>query len=270
MGKMREKIRGWFTDSVSWLSMGQLAYSVYKLSKSYPGISDEGKLKTWITSALSTGGEVALITETEIDDNIVATAKKVVEDAEGWGFVYALLARAADLKDIPEKWNEPESAATIIAAIGLLTQLISKIREKRQNMELSEMETVRYRLKKAKHEVFSPDGERSLTDKTQAGTQKNARLLHERIFGRPMSSVDLLGNNCGTPLMAECHNFITAVIIFGQLQTGIPVIEGRNNEEHDEILSKFVKEISNGTLPTLSGLAEGIMSYESKEKGVIR
>ncbi len=264
--KLRELIKGWFVSGISWLTLGQQAYAVYRLSQSYPGVSDSGSLRSWILSALGTGGDVAKLTETEVDDNIIETAVKVVNDEDGWTFIYSLLVRAGSLKDIPEKWNEPESAATIIAAIGLLVQLISKIREKRQENETAEIEAAKNKIENSTKSLQSADGVRSLGDQTETGTKKNARILFEKYFGRPMSCASVLGDNCGTELNAEVRNFVLATILWCQKECGRPVITARTNLEHDEILRECVRTIAQAKADELFKLTKDIMQFDGGVK----
>lgn len=133
---LMSKIKGLFTGSFSWLALSSQAYAVYRLAQNYPGVANEANLREWLQSACDTSGELAKLSETEIDDKIVATAAAVIADDDGWDFIYSLFCRVGSLTDLPEKWDEPESAATIIAAIGLLVQLVAKIREKRGTQEV--------------------------------------------------------------------------------------------------------------------------------------
>lgn len=256
--KLRERIRGWFVDSVSWLSLGQQAYAIYKLAKDYPGVLDEAALKKWLLSACSASGKLADLTETEVDDEVIETAQKVIEDAEGWSFVYSLIIRAGSLKDIPEKWNEPESAATIIAAIGLLVQLIAKIREKRNNLELGDCVTV---AKRAELLTTAPKN-RSLSEQSVSETQKNAKALYKRLFGKEMNSHDVFGYDRVNPLNKACHDFILATILFAQSQSGEPIIYGNTIEEHDDNLRLRVEKIADAKYQLIYDLTKDIMQTE--------
>lgn len=133
-----ESVRRWITDKTNWIMLGTNAYLIYKMAKSYPTVKEEDALRAWLGAVLSKGGELAELTETKVDDTLISTARVLVDDAESWIYIYGLLIKSASIKELPTKWDKPESIAGIIAAIGLITQLIAKIREELQISEYAD------------------------------------------------------------------------------------------------------------------------------------
>lgn len=145
--KLKKRIRLWMSDVGAWVTLGSQAYSIYRIARTYPGVEKEYELREWIRSACHCGCTVAGMTETEVDDKIVSTALELIDDPEGWNYLYSVLIRIGKISDIPEKWDNIDMAAYVMGATGTIVSLIQKIREKLDDTELGACYKARNRIR---------------------------------------------------------------------------------------------------------------------------
>ena len=233
-----ERLKARFSDTASWLALGSNAYAIYKLASSYPGVADESALRNWLHEACAAGGKVADLTETEVDDKIVETAANLISDDESWRWIYDIVIDFGKVSDCPNKIDEPENAATVIAAVGLIVKIIQKIRERKKSPELA----VRYSaISKRKRELAES---RKLGEMTVDGSKESAPAHFKRLFKRPLDKYDVTGSDCGDALAAEMRNFVIAYILFEQSVQGKPIINGNNTMEFDIGISRTAKALA--------------------------
>lgn len=151
--KLRTRIKEWMSDTGAWITLGSQAYAIYRLARSYPGVEHESELRSWIASACRCGGTLAQMTDTDIDDRIMKTAIEIIDDREGWNYLYSIMIRIGKISDIPEKWNNIDMAAYVMGATGTIVSLIQKVREKLDNTELGECYKAQNRILTSKRDI---------------------------------------------------------------------------------------------------------------------
>ncbi|MGL4594336.1 MAG: hypothetical protein ACRCUY_06365 [Thermoguttaceae bacterium] len=127
-----------------------IALKVTNYAATWPGLDDGEKIRAWLRPALLDLSVLAALTETVIDDKIAWAALRIVDSEKSWTAIYSLIVIASDsrgylitgddsvasedvlastitiLDDI-----DTENPALIIAAIGLLIQILQLFKSKR-------------------------------------------------------------------------------------------------------------------------------------------
>jgi len=141
---MFEKIKTIFTTlKYAWNYSGTIASMLRHIS-AYPGVDDSITLRTWLRPVIIDLSTLTSMTQNVIDDAVSRTAIRIIDSDRSWDAVYSLLMLAHDNTDIGgvkipmdemqanavKTFHEVadvmpvENPAVIIAAIGLIIQLI--------------------------------------------------------------------------------------------------------------------------------------------------
>ena len=141
---MFERIKTIFTTlKYAWNYSGTIASMLRHIS-AYPGVDDSITLRTWLRPVVLDLSMLTSMTRNTIDDAVSRTAIRIIDSDKSWDAVYALLMLTQDNTSngavkIPmaemrsnafESLHEVvgdvpvENPAVIIAAIGLIIQLI--------------------------------------------------------------------------------------------------------------------------------------------------
>jgi hypothetical protein len=116
----------------------------------YPGIDDGDKLRAWLRPVVLDISTLTSLTKNTIDDTIARTAIHIIDNDKSWLAVYSILTLAHDhgsngAVKIPTSFEmkskvvdayydiseivQVENPAVVIAAIGLIIQLIQLLRK---------------------------------------------------------------------------------------------------------------------------------------------
>jgi hypothetical protein len=141
---MLEKIKTIFTTlKYAWNYSGTIA-SLLRHITGYPGVDDQIRLRTWLRPIIIDLSTLTSMTSNVIDDAVSRTAIRIIDSDRSWDAVYSLLMLAHDNTGIGgvkipmdemqgnavKTFHEVadvmpvENPAVIIAAIGLIIQLI--------------------------------------------------------------------------------------------------------------------------------------------------
>ncbi|MCL2119434.1 MAG: hypothetical protein FWH27_13510 [Planctomycetaceae bacterium] len=141
---MFEKIKTIFTTLKYAWKYSDVMTSVLRCLTTWPGVVDSEKLRTWLRPVILDLSMLTSMTRNTIDDAVSRTAIRIIDSDKSWDAVYALLMLTQDNTSngavkIPmaemrsnafESLHEVvgdvpvENPAVIIAAIGLIIQLI--------------------------------------------------------------------------------------------------------------------------------------------------
>jgi len=141
---MFEKIKTIFTTLKYAWKYSDVMTSVLRCLTTWPGVVDSEKLRTWLRPVILDLSMLTSMTRNTIDDAVSRTAIRIIDSDKSWDAVYALLMLTQDnttngAVKIPmaemqsnafESLHEVvgdvpvENPAVIIAAIGLIIQLI--------------------------------------------------------------------------------------------------------------------------------------------------
>ena len=112
----------------------------------YPDdLRDEGDVRRWLLAACKAGDALADLTNTEVDDSVVAALKSVVGDAVTFGVVYSLILDIFDYEGDGMDENSYAlrsavsgvsdrtgmSPAMIIAVVQIIIMVLRFIRDRR-------------------------------------------------------------------------------------------------------------------------------------------
>ena len=146
---MFEKIKTIFTTlKYAWTYSDTLA-SIMKHITTFPGIENSNQLRTWLRPVVLDLSVLTSLTKNTIDDAVARTAIRIIDSDRSWDAVYSLLMLAHDNTGIGgvkipmeemqsnavESFHDVaddipvENPAVIIAAIGLIIQLIQLLRK---------------------------------------------------------------------------------------------------------------------------------------------
>jgi hypothetical protein len=152
MGETMKTIFNFFARIKGMWQLSGIALKVTNYAATYPGYSDSTKLRRWLRPALLDLSVLAALTETTIDDQIAWAALKIVDSDKSWAAVYSLIVIASetngvlipgsdDMKSIALDVVDTtetilgdvstENPALILAAIGLLIQILQLFKSKR-------------------------------------------------------------------------------------------------------------------------------------------
>ncbi|MCL2120277.1 MAG: hypothetical protein FWH27_17815 [Planctomycetaceae bacterium] len=141
---MLEKIKTIFTTlKYAWNYSGTIASMLRHIS-AYPGVDDSVTLRTWLRPVIIDLSTLTSMTQNVIDDAVSRAAIRIIDSDRSWDAVYSLLMLAHDNTGIGgvkipmdemqtnavKTFHEVadvmpvENPAVIIAAIGLIIQLI--------------------------------------------------------------------------------------------------------------------------------------------------
>jgi len=141
---MFEKIKTIFTTlKYAWKFSDTIA-SFTKHITTYPGVDDSIKLRTWLRPVILDLSVLTSLTKNTIDDAVARTAIRIIDSDRSWEAVYSLLMLVHDntgfggvkipMEEMQSNAVEAfhdvadvvavENPAVIIAAIGLIIQLI--------------------------------------------------------------------------------------------------------------------------------------------------
>ena len=141
---MFEKIKTIFTTLKYAWKYSDVMTSVLRCLTTWPGVVDSEKLRLWLRPVILDLSMLTSMTRNTIDDAVSRTAIRIIDSDKSWDAVYALLMLTQDnttngAVKIPmaemqsnafESLHEVvgdvpvENPAVIIAAIGLIIQLI--------------------------------------------------------------------------------------------------------------------------------------------------
>ena len=142
------------TGSIS--GIGQylgLISSLKVLKDTFPGIEDEAKLRTWVITQTNNFTPFALKTDNQVDDKVLVSVRNIALNEKAFSAIYNLMRLAYELvpNDDPlygqsligaletvveaigynvGENDDPGDVLTILAAIGLLIQVIRFLRER--------------------------------------------------------------------------------------------------------------------------------------------
>ncbi len=135
---MFTRIKNIFSGIGLFMKYGDVVRNVTTAWSNFPGIDDGDALRLWIRPLLTDAGSLALLTKTTIDDLVVQTAVKIVDNNHAWTVVHgmALLVQDGigfDVSLIPGESDDvfemsrriaeetmPECPAAVISAIGVI------------------------------------------------------------------------------------------------------------------------------------------------------
>jgi hypothetical protein len=141
---MFERIKTIFTTlKYAWTYSDTIA-SLLRHITGYPGVDDQIRLRTWLRPVIIDLSKFTSMTQNTIDDAIARTAIRIIDSDRSWDAVYSLLMLTYDNTGIGgvkipmeemqtnavKTFREVadvmpvENPAVIIAAIGLIIQLI--------------------------------------------------------------------------------------------------------------------------------------------------
>ena len=147
---MLERIKTIFTALKYAWKYSDVMNSVLKCISTYPGYDDSVKLRTWLRPVILDLSVLTSMTKSTIDDKISLAAIHIIDNDHAWSAVHSLilLANGQAMKDgaikvenyeLRDNANETyldianeiqaENPAIIIAAIGLIIQLIQLLRK---------------------------------------------------------------------------------------------------------------------------------------------
>jgi len=143
---MLDRIRTFFTGVMYVWTYGPVITSMMKYISTYPGYTDPDKLRTWLRPVILDLSVLTSMTKNTIDDKISLVAIRIIDSDYAWSAVHSLILLANDqykkgdgvIKvenyELRDNANETyldianeiqaENPAIIIAAIGLIIQLI--------------------------------------------------------------------------------------------------------------------------------------------------
>ena len=146
---MLEKLKTFFTGVQYVWKYSSTLTSILKYVSTYPGIDDGDSLRAWLRPVILDLSVLTSMTKNTIDDVVSRTAVHIIDNDKSWNAVYSLLQLTNDNTSngavkIPmgEQRNkvaeayydvtdavQVENPAVIIAAIGLIIQLIQLLRK---------------------------------------------------------------------------------------------------------------------------------------------
>jgi hypothetical protein len=145
---MFERLKTFYNGVTFVWKYGGIIRSVTTAWSTYPGLEDSELLRLWVRPLLCDVATLTSLTPTPIDDVIALVAMRLVDNAHTWSAIHslALLGRDSGLINgvrIPQdqqvaSTNElletitsatPENPAIILAAIGLILNLIQLLRK---------------------------------------------------------------------------------------------------------------------------------------------
>ena len=141
---MFEKIKTIFTTLKYAWKLSDTIASFTKHITTYPGVDDSIKLRTWLRPVILDLSVLTSLTKNTIDDAVARTAIRIIDSDRSWEAVYSLLMLVHDntgfggvkipMEEMQSNAVEAfhdvadvvavENPAVIIAAIGLIIQLI--------------------------------------------------------------------------------------------------------------------------------------------------
>jgi len=145
---MLEKLKTFYTSFKYVWKYSETLTSVLKYITTFPGVEDSNLLRAWLRPVVLDISTLTSLTKNTIDDAIARTAVHIIDSDRSWDAVYSLLMLAHDNTSIDgvkipmeemqsnavEVFHEVadampvENPAVIIAAIGLIIQLIQLLR----------------------------------------------------------------------------------------------------------------------------------------------
>ena len=137
------------TGSIS--SIGQylgLLKQVKTLKDTFPGIEDEKELRVWVIAQSNNFEPFAMKTNTKVDDKLIVSVRGIALNEKAFSAIYNLLRLAYELipqneplygqavtgaletvvQALQDESDEPGDILTILAAIGLLLQVIRMLK----------------------------------------------------------------------------------------------------------------------------------------------
>jgi hypothetical protein len=147
---MFERIKTFFTGVKYIWTYGPVITSMLKYFSTYPGYDDSDKLRTWLRPVILDLSVLTSMSKSTIDDKISLAAIHIIDSDHAWSAVHSLILLANDQSqkdgaikienyELRDNANETyldianeiqaENPAIIIAAIGLIIQLIQLLRK---------------------------------------------------------------------------------------------------------------------------------------------
>jgi hypothetical protein len=145
---MFEKLKNWYNGLTFVWKYGGVIRSFTTAWSTYPGLDDSELLRLWVRPLLSDVATLTSLTPTPIDDVIAHAAIRLIDNNHTWSAIHslALLGRdsglingvrvpqdqqVASTKELLETIasETPENPAIILAAIGLILNLIQLFRK---------------------------------------------------------------------------------------------------------------------------------------------
>ena len=146
---MFEKLKNLYNGLTFLWKYGGVIRSVTNAWSTYPGLDDADLLRLWVRPLLSDVATLTALTPTPIDDVIAHAAIRLVDNNHTWSAIHSLallgrdsglingvrvpqdqqVASAKGVLDIAAS-ETPENPALILAAIGLILNLIQLFRKK--------------------------------------------------------------------------------------------------------------------------------------------
>ena len=146
---MFEKLKTFFTGVKYIWNYSPTLTSILKCISTYPGVEDSEKLRSWLRPVILDLSILTSMTKNTIDDAVARTAVHIIDNDNSWNAVHSLLLLANDnssnggvkipmeqmQSDTVESFYEicdtvpVENPAIIIAAVGLIIQLIQLLRK---------------------------------------------------------------------------------------------------------------------------------------------
>ena len=147
---MFENLKTFFTGVQYVWKYSATLTSIMKYVSTYPGVGDSELLREWVRPVILDLSVLTSMTKNTIDDVVSRTAVHIIDNDKAWNAVHSLLLLTNDNNSdgavkIPmgEQRNkvaeayydvtdsiQVENPAVIIAAIGLIIQLIQLLRKK--------------------------------------------------------------------------------------------------------------------------------------------
>jgi hypothetical protein len=146
---MFERMKTIFTTVKYVWRYSDVLTSVLKYLTTYPGVDDSQQLRTWLRPVILDLSILTSLTRNTIDDSVARTAVRIIDSNRSWNAVYSLLVLVNDstsngavkipmaklqsdaVESMQEVFDEHalENPAVMIAAIGLIIQLIQLLRK---------------------------------------------------------------------------------------------------------------------------------------------
>jgi len=147
---MFENLKTFFTGVQYVWKYSATLTSILKYVSTYPGVGDSDLLREWVRPVILDLSVLTSMTKNTIDDVVSRTAVHIIDNDKAWNAVYSLLLLTNDNNSdgavkilMGEQRNkvaeayydvtdsvQVENPAVIIAAIGLIIQLIQLLRKK--------------------------------------------------------------------------------------------------------------------------------------------
>ena len=146
---MFERIKTIFTTlKYTWKYSDTIASVLGHITR-FPGVDNSEKLRTWLRPVMLDLSDLTSLTKNTIDDAVTRAAIRIIDSNKSWDAVYALLMLTQDnmsngaVKILTAELQgntfasvhaiaedvSTENPAVIIAAIGLIIQLIQLLRK---------------------------------------------------------------------------------------------------------------------------------------------